>query len=113
MILRAGSDPADTAMNPVLKRGLVLILGWLFILVGIAGLFLPVLQGILCIVIGLMILSSEYVWARKLLRELKARFPKVAQVSEQASEKAQRWLAKVTKRGNNKQAEKGKGKPAA
>jgi uncharacterized protein len=41
--------------------------GLAFILLGIAALFLPVLQGILFLVIGLLILSTEYVWAHNLL----------------------------------------------
>src|SRR2546427_10937372 len=47
-------------MNPYAKRVLVLIIGWSFILLGIVGLFLPILQGVLFILIGLIILSSEY-----------------------------------------------------
>ncbi len=86
------------SMNRQLKRILVLIVGWAFILVGIAGLFLPVIQGILCIIIGLMILSSEYVWAHNLLQKLKARFPRMAALSEQGKEKAQEWLARLTRR---------------
>ncbi len=79
-------------MTQAVKRGLVLITGWMFILLGIAGLFLPVLQGILFLLIGLIILSSEYVWAHHLLRKLKARFPKVAASADRASEKAAAWL---------------------
>lgn len=85
-------------MKPAIKRVLVLIVGWLFLLVGIAGLFLPIIQGILCIVIGLLILSSEYVWAHNLLQRIKTRFPKIAHVSEEASERAQDWLHRITGR---------------
>jgi uncharacterized protein len=100
-------------MNRALKRVLVLILGWLFILVGIAGLFLPILQGMLFIIIGLIILSSEYVWAHKLLQKLKARFPKIARVSEQAAEKAEKWIHRATRRGaGRKSEERGRAKPA-
>ena len=41
------------------KRVFIYILGWGFILLGIVGLFLPVLQGILFLLIGLLILSKE------------------------------------------------------
>ena len=70
------------------KRLIWLLTGWAFIVLGILGLFLPVLQGILFLMIGLIILSSEYVWAHKLLRNVKARFPGATVVFEQASEKA-------------------------
>jgi hypothetical protein len=59
------------------KRLALLGLGWLFILLGIAGLFLPVLQGILFLCVGIIILSSEYIWARRILEKLRTRFPAV------------------------------------
>jgi uncharacterized membrane protein YbaN (DUF454 family) len=66
--------------------------GWAFILLGILGLFLPVLQGILFLLIGLMILSSEYVWAHDLLTKLRTRFPKLAARFHEASEKARAFV---------------------
>jgi uncharacterized membrane protein YbaN (DUF454 family) len=82
-------------MTQTLKRGLVLLTGWSFILLGIAGLFLPVLQGVLFLLIGLVILSSEYVWAHHLLRKLRTRFPKLGAVADRASEKAAEWLHRI------------------
>jgi uncharacterized membrane protein YbaN (DUF454 family) len=78
------------------KKWGVLTAGWAFILLGIAGLFLPVLQGILFLLIGLIILSSEYVWAHKLLARLKARFPKIGAHADAAHQRADhlmdRWF---------------------
>ena len=79
-------------MNRHVKRILALIIGWVFILFGIVGLFLPVLQGILFILIGLTILSTEYVWAHHLLAKLRQRFPKIAHAADHASAKAAGWL---------------------
>lgn len=59
----------------MLKRLAVIGLGWGFIVLGIAGLFLPVLQGILFLCVGLIILSFEYEWARRLLQKAKNTFP--------------------------------------
>ncbi len=81
-------------MRRTFKRALVLILGWAFILLGIAGLFLPVLQGILFLLIGLFILSSEYVWAHHLLEKLKRRFPKIAAQFDLAKQKAEQKMAR-------------------
>lgn len=78
-------------MKAAHKRVLLLVVGWGFLLLGIAGLFLPVLQGILFILIGLVILSSEYIWAHHLLRRLHERFPKLARPLQIAREKARRW----------------------
>jgi uncharacterized membrane protein YbaN (DUF454 family) len=66
--------------------------GWLFVLLGIAGLFLPILQGILFILIGLLILSSEYVWANRLLERVTQRFPTLAQQARSASQRVHQWL---------------------
>jgi uncharacterized membrane protein YbaN (DUF454 family) len=81
-----------------LKRWSLLALGWGFILAGIAGLFLPVLQGILCLLIGLFILSSEYVWAHKLLAKLKARFPRIAAQFDKAKQAAEARISRTLHR---------------
>jgi uncharacterized protein len=86
------------------KRIVVLVVGWAFILLGIAGLFLPVLQGILFLLIGLIILSSEYVWAHHLLRRLRERFPGVTQHAERAKERAHVWLRRITGRAPDSDA---------
>jgi len=78
------------------KRILVLIAGWGFILLGIVGLFLPVLQGVLFLLVGLIILSSEYAWAHRLLAKLRQRFPKIGRTADQATEKATAWLRRIT-----------------
>ncbi len=61
-------------MDRVKKIGWFVI-GWLFILLGALGLFLPILQGILFIMIGLAILSSQSEWVRRLLKYMESRFP--------------------------------------
>ncbi|HWN41316.1 MAG TPA: PGPGW domain-containing protein [Thermoanaerobaculia bacterium] len=62
---------------PLWLRILVLLVGWIVLLVGVAGLVLPGIQGIATIAIGAAILSvaSElaYEWMRKSLR----RWPKI------------------------------------
>jgi len=82
-------------LNPKRKRWIALVAGWGFVLVGVVGLFLPVLQGMLLLLIGLVILSSEYVWAHKLLAKLRARFPKAASKVHEATEKARTFLRRT------------------
>jgi uncharacterized membrane protein YbaN (DUF454 family) len=82
-------------MRTAAKRLAVLLVGWGFILLGIAGLFLPVLQGILFILIGLIILSSEYVWAHKMLQRLRSRFPSVARKADEAQARAAGWMRRI------------------
>lgn len=88
----ANRTSTHTDMNARIKRVLVLIVGWCFILLGIVGLFLPILQGVLFLLIGLIILSSEYVWAHHLLTKLRQRFPKLSRTADEAMAKAARWL---------------------
>jgi len=85
-------------MNAHVKRVLVFSVGWGFILLGIAGLFLPVLQGVLFLLIGLVILSSEYVWAHQLITRLRQRFPKLGGVADRAAAKAEGWLRRLSHR---------------
>jgi hypothetical protein len=77
------------------KRILVLIAGWGFIVLGILGLFLPVLQGVLSLFVGLIILSSEYGWAHRLLSRLRERFPRIGHTADLAAEKASPWLRRI------------------
>jgi uncharacterized membrane protein YbaN (DUF454 family) len=79
-------------MGRTRQKYLSLVVGWTFIVLGILGLFLPVLQGILFLMIGLVILSSEYVWAHAVLSKLRARFPRVASTFHEASERARAWI---------------------
>jgi len=74
--------------SPDWKRVAILATGWLFIALGIAGLFLPFLQGILFLLIGLVILSTEYSWARRILGKVRTRFPKLDNLIKAAHEKA-------------------------
>lgn len=62
-------------MNEFKKIG-ILIIGWIFIGLGIVGLFLPILQGILFIMIGLAILSSRSKLIRRFLKYLEGRYPR-------------------------------------
>lgn len=61
-----------------IKRLTGRIIGWFFIVLGLLGLVLPVLQGILFLLIGLMILSKTSPWAHNLFIKIEARYPKVS-----------------------------------
>ena len=62
-------------MQTRIKKLLSMIVGWSFIVLGILGLFLPFLQGILFLLVGLIILSKHYAFAQRWLDKLKHRFP--------------------------------------
>ncbi len=81
--------PQTTA---AVKHWTMLVVGWGFLLLGIAGLFLPVLQGILFITIGLIILTRVHPWARAAVVRLRRRFPAVNRSYHAALAKARRWM---------------------
>lgn len=70
-----------------MTKAVMQLVGWMFLVAGIAGLFLPFLQGILFIFVGLMILSSQYQWAQKVLVHAGKRFPKMAERLDEFLEK--------------------------
>ena len=49
--------------------------GCIAIVLGIAGLAIPFIPGLVFILLGLVILSSQYVWARQALAWLRGKFP--------------------------------------
>jgi hypothetical protein len=88
---RAQSNPLPSASNDrMLKRVSLIVLGWTFLLLGAAGIILPVLPGLLFLLIGLSILSVEYEWAKRWVDAIRNRFPA-------ADRKLQGMLDKVAK----------------
>jgi len=81
-----------------LKRVAIHITGWGFILLGILGIFLPILQGILFILIGLFILSSVSPWAARLLERIRNRFPRISSQFDLAKSKAKSVQARIAVR---------------
>ncbi len=58
------------------KRIVIIIFGFTILILGIALLALPG-PGILTIILGLFILSVEYLWAKRLLNRVKSGFYKL------------------------------------
>jgi membrane protein required for beta-lactamase induction len=77
------------------KRWAILGLGTVLILLGILGLFLPVLQGILLLLLGLLVLSYEWAPAKRQLDRLRGRFPAA---SERIDAIERRIKARLTRR---------------
>jgi len=53
-----------------IKRLFILVIGLTIFIIGLALLFLPG-PGILIIIVGLIILAVEFIWARKMLKRIK------------------------------------------
>ncbi len=77
------------------KRWAILGAGTVLVLLGILGLFLPVLQGILLLFLGLLVLSYEWPPAKRQLDRLRRRYPAVADRVDAAE---RRIKAKLTRR---------------
>lgn len=69
------------------KRAIWLLAGWSLLAAGCVALFLP-FPGAALIVLGLLVLSSEYVWAHNLIGRLRGRFPKTVSAMEKYSGRA-------------------------
>jgi len=63
------------------KRAIWLVAGWALLAAGAVCLFLP-FPGVALIVLGLLVLSTEYVWAHNLIGRLRGRFPKTVGAME-------------------------------
>ncbi|HHQ47719.1 MAG TPA: hypothetical protein ENK19_02415 [Acidobacteria bacterium] len=74
-------DPAsrppegEATVSSIWSRWLRLAMGWALVALGVVGLFVPILQGVLLISLGLVILSKESPALRRLGRRLGDRFP--------------------------------------
>jgi len=81
-------------LNSIKKLGL-LIIGWFFIFLGILGLFLPILQGILFILIGLAILSTRSEIIKRFLKHLEEHYPQHHERVEIWKGKIRNWFKKA------------------
>ncbi len=73
---------------------LITVLGWIFLVLGVAGLFLPVLQGVLFLLVGVFLLSLTWPRARLMRQRLGRRFPAV----RRGLDDAEAWLKKRFRR---------------
>jgi hypothetical protein len=70
----------------------IFIVGWLLILIGVAGLVLPGIQGIATILVGAALLSLDNELVYRGLRRLLARWPRVWNKIEHFREKSHDWI---------------------
>ena len=66
-------------------------LGYGFLVLGVLGMFLPILQGFLFLFVGLIILARHAPWAERLLSYLRARSPMLDRVIAAAEAKTHQW----------------------
>ena len=83
---------------PPWVRVLVLTAGWLLVLLGIAGIFLPVLQGGLSLAIGFALISLGSPRFHLGLRRLMGRWPRIWKRMERFRRRVHTWLHRRTHR---------------
>ena len=74
---QARADQPQNQSRQAWKRWGILGAGWILLILGIAALVLPG-PGLLGVAAGLALLASQYSWAKRLLRPVKARALKLA-----------------------------------
>lgn len=77
------------------------IVGYAFLVMGILGLFLPVLQGVLFLLVGLILLSRSASWAKRCLAWARRQHRHVDSVIGKAEELADRWETRLSRRGRS------------
>jgi uncharacterized membrane protein YbaN (DUF454 family) len=72
-----------------------LTLGYVFLTLGVLGMFLPFLQGFLFLFIGLLILARHAPWAHRTLERLKRTHPKAGALVGRAEAMVDGWGEKL------------------
>lgn len=78
-----------------IKTSLIYGLGVILLLVGVVGLFLPILQGAMFIALGLYILSLRSERARRLLEKVLQKFPFIEKVRIEVVTRAKKFSQKM------------------
>jgi uncharacterized membrane protein YbaN (DUF454 family) len=75
------------------------VTGYAFLVLGVLGLFLPFLQGILFLLIGLIILAKHATWAHNLLQRFRDRHPRAGELIDRAETTMASWWQRITSIG--------------
>jgi hypothetical protein len=87
-----------------LRRSGVVILGWIFMLAGAAGLLLPIVPGAFLIFVGALMLGCRCTWLRQLREKCRARFPALERAVQWLSAKSGSWQNRFTNNPGNSES---------
>ncbi len=82
-------------MRRKFRQWSILATGWVFVVLGIVGLFLPLMQGVLFILIGLVLLSAVSPRARLMTQRIRRRWPKTGARIDATRRRTNRMLNKM------------------
>lgn len=85
------AEAGTTFMKTILLQAT----GYLFLVLGVLGMVLPILQGFLFLAIGLIILAKTAPWAERLLERFRQRYPDVGKLIDKAEVKVEEWGKKA------------------
>ena len=85
------AEAGETFMKTVALQAV----GYFFLVLGIIGLVVPVLQGILFISIGLIVLAKTAPWAERLLTRFREKYPDAGRLIDKAEAKVEAWGRKA------------------
>lgn len=72
------------------------VLGYFLLILGVIGIFLPILQGTLFLVAGLYILADRAPWAKRIIHYLEKRYPKIIAEASKINKKIKNYFKKRT-----------------
>ena len=99
LTIQIAPDPPPTLPPlPFRTRVLIFIAGWVLILIGVAGLVLPGIQGIFTILLGAALLSLDNELVYRGLRRALTRWPRAWQRLERFRERAHHHLHRLHRR---------------
>ena len=79
----------------LMKTILLQTAGYTFLVLGVVGLVVPVLQGFLFLAIGMIILAKTAPWAERTLDRFRKRYPQAGAIIDKADDKVHEWGRKV------------------
>ena len=85
------AEPGTTFLKNILLQAA----GYAFLVLGVLGLVLPILQGFLFIAIGFIILAKTTPWAERLLDRFRDRYPEAGVLLDKAEVKVEQWGRKA------------------
>lgn len=85
------AEAGTTYMKTILLQGT----GYLFLMLGVLGMVLPILQGFLFLAIGLIILAKTAPWAERLLDRFRKRYPSAGKLIDKAEARVEVWGRKT------------------
>ena len=95
------SVPAPKKTHPILRFAKI-VFGLALVGLGFVGLFLPILQGILLMLVGLALLGTESRRARRLIEELKRRHPGPWQKAEAVKRRISGYVRSFRRHGRGR-----------